>query len=166
MENNQSETENKVQINVDEINQTEEIKIDNLINSVFKDMKKKEEIIRKLRPFFSLKVIPQKEIDRVYAAMESIEPEKVTLIAINNFEENKFGEKNIFRAKSKSLGLSDNDLDLSINILGHKQSFNYDSKEENSSINYQNSSKIHCIHSIVVKLFRIVIDFKDVKLSR
>lgn len=37
MENNQSETENKVQINVDEINQTEEIKIDNLINSVFKD---------------------------------------------------------------------------------------------------------------------------------
>ena len=166
MENNQSETENKVQINVDEINQTEEIKIDNLINSVFKDKKKKEEIIRKLRPFFSLKVIPQKEIDRVYAAMESIEPEKVTLIAINNFEENKFGEKNIFRAKSKSLGLSDNDLDLSINILGHKQSFNYDSKEENSSINYQNSSKIHCIHSIVVKLFRIVIDFKDVKLSR
>lgn len=65
MENNQSETENKVQINVDEINQTEEIKIDNLINSVFKDKKKKEEIIRKLRPFFSLKVIPQKEIDRV-----------------------------------------------------------------------------------------------------
>lgn len=51
MENNQSETENKVQINVDEINQTEEIKIDNLINSVFKDKKKKEEIIRKLRPF-------------------------------------------------------------------------------------------------------------------
>jgi hypothetical protein len=43
MENNQSETENKVQINVDEINQTEEIKIDNLINSVFKDKKKKEE---------------------------------------------------------------------------------------------------------------------------
>ena len=65
MENNQSETENKVQINVDEINQTEEIKIDNLINSVFKDKKKKEEIIRKLRPFFSLKVIPQKEIDLV-----------------------------------------------------------------------------------------------------
>ena len=65
MENNQSETENKVQINVDEINQTEEIKIDNLINSVFKDKNKKEEIIRKLRPFFSLKVIPQKEIDRV-----------------------------------------------------------------------------------------------------
>ena len=41
MENNHSETENKIQINVDEINQTEEIKIDNLINSVFKDKKKK-----------------------------------------------------------------------------------------------------------------------------
>lgn len=44
MENNQSETENKVQINVDEINQTEEIKIDNLINSVFKDKKKKKKL--------------------------------------------------------------------------------------------------------------------------
>ena len=44
MENNQSETENKVQINVDEIKQTEEIKIDNLINSVFKDKKKKKKL--------------------------------------------------------------------------------------------------------------------------
>ena len=32
--------------------------------------------------------------------------------------------------------------------------------------NSRESSKIHCIHSIFISLFRIVIDFKDIKLSK
>ena len=58
----------------------EKFKIDDLINSVFKDKSKKPEIIQKLRPFFSLKVIPQREIDRVYSAVEKISSEKIDLI--------------------------------------------------------------------------------------
>ena len=54
----------------------EKFKIDDLISSVFKDKSKKPEIIHKLRPFFSLKVIPQREIDKVYSAVEKIEPDK------------------------------------------------------------------------------------------
>ena len=54
----------------------EKFKIDDLINSVFKDKSKKPEIIQKLRPFFSLKVIPQREFDRVYSEVEKIEQKK------------------------------------------------------------------------------------------
>ena len=68
----------------------EEIKIDNLINAVFKDKSKKPEIIEKLRPFFSLKVIPQREIDRVYSAVEKINPEKIDLIEVNEYKEEKY----------------------------------------------------------------------------
>ena len=150
----------------EKLSQARGIKIDHLVNSILKDKSKKDEIINKLMPFFSLKVIPQREIDRVYSALEMIEPEKIRLIEEYILEEKKYTEKNLFRTNSKSVGLSDYDLDLSLNILGHKQSGNYDStdmKDNNSSIN---NSKSHCIHSIVVKLFRIVIDFKDIKLAR
>ena len=37
------------------------LKIFDLINSVFKDKSKKAEILEKLRPFFTLKIIPQKK---------------------------------------------------------------------------------------------------------
>ena len=144
----------------------EKFKIDDLISSVFKDKSKKPEIIHKLRPFFSLKVIPQREIDKVYSAVEKIEPDKIDLIEEYEYEEKKYDSKNKFTTKSKSVGLSNFDLDLSASIWGHKQSFKFDQKEENFNINQESSSKNHCIHSIVVKLFRIVIDFKEIKLAR
>ena len=50
---NEKEDE-KSEINNKDI--VEKFKIDDLINSVFKDKSKKPEIIQKLRPFFSLKV--------------------------------------------------------------------------------------------------------------
>ena len=65
-----------------------------------------------------------------------------------------------------SLGLSSTDLDLSVSIFGHKQSVNYNNKEDNSENSKEKSEKIHCIHSIVISLFRIVIDFKKIKLSK
>ena len=144
----------------------QKFKIDHLINSVFKDKSKKPEIIQKLRPFFSLKVIPQREIDKVYAAVEKIEPDKIDLIEDYEYEEKKYSSKNKFTTKSKSVGLSNFDLDLSASIWGHKQSFKFEQKEENSNFSQDNSSRSHCIHSIVVKLFRIIIDFKDIKLAR
>ena len=144
----------------------EKFKIDDLISSVFKDKSKKPEIIQKLRPFFCLKVIPQREIDKVYSAVEKIEPDKIDLIEEFECEEKKYNSKNKFTTKSKSVGLSNFDLDLSASIWGHKQSFKFENKDENFNINQESSSKNHCIHSIVVKLFRIVIDFKEIKLVR
>ena len=144
----------------------EKFKIDDLISSVFKDKSKKPEIIQKLRPFFCLKVIPQREIDKVYSAVEKIEPDKIDLIEEFEYEEKKYNSKNKFTTKSKSVGLSNFDLDLSASIWGHKQSFKFENKDENFNINQESSSKNHCIHSIVVKLFRIVIDFKEIKLVR
>ena len=144
----------------------EKFKIDDLISSVFKDKSKKPEIIQKLRPFFCLKVIPQREIDKVYSAVEKIEPDKIDLIEEFEYEEKKYNSKNKFTTKSKSVGLSNIDLDLSASIWGHKQSFKFENKDENFNINQESSSKNYCIHSIVVKLFRIVIDFKEIKLAR
>ena len=149
-----------------QIEVNEELRFDKLINSVFKDKSKKIELIVKLRPFFSLKVIPQREIDRVYTALESIDPEKIGLIKVNEYKEEKYSEKNIYVTKSKSVGLSDYDLDFSASILGHKQSASYERKSGNVNSSSQKSSHIHCIHSIIIKLFRIVIDFKDIKLAK
>ena len=160
---NEKEDE-KSEINNKDI--VEKFKIDDLINSVFKDKSKKPEIIQKLRPFFSLKVIPQREIDRVYSAVEKVDPEKIDLIEEYEYEEKKYDSKNKFTTKSKSVGLSNFDLDLSASIWGHKQSFKIDNKDENTSTSYDNSSKEYCIHSIVIKLFRIIIDFKDIKLAK
>ena len=68
--------------------------------------------------------------------------------------------------KSKSVGLSDYDLNFSASILGHKQSLSFQNKTENSNNSSKNSSMIHCIHSIIIKLFRVVMDFKDIKLAK
>lgn len=158
--------DNQNKTTTNQIIEKEDFKIDKLISSVFKDKSKQYEIIEKLRPFFSLKVIPQREIDRVYSAVEKIDPEKIGLIEEYKYEEEKYDSKNVFTAKSKSVGLSDFDLDLSVSILGHKQSLKYDDNNEKSNFNMENNSKIHCIHSIVIKLFRIIIDFKEIKLAR
>ena len=92
MENeiNEEEDEKSERNNKDMV---EKFKIDDLINSVFKDKSKKPEIIQKLRPFFSLKVIPQREIDRVYSAVEKIDPEKIDLIEEYEYEEKKYNFK-------------------------------------------------------------------------
>ena len=151
---------------INKIEENEDLGFDKLINSVFKDKSKKTELIEKLRPLFSLKVIPQREIDRVYSALEKIDPEKIDIIKVNEYKEEKYSEKNIYLTKSKSVGLSDYDLDFSANILGHKQSLSYENKTENSNSSSKKSSNIYCIHSIIIKLFRIVIDFKDIKLAK
>ena len=143
-----------------------EINIYELISSVFKNKSKKIEIIEKLRPFFTLKVIPNREIDKVYSAVEKIDSEKVDLIEEFKYQEEKYDSKNLFETKSKSVGLSDFDLDLSTSIFGHKQSLKFENKNETISEQSRKGSKIHCIHSIVVSLFRMVIDFKDIKLAR
>ena len=80
MENEKKETEKDQVTDTNNKDLVEKFKIDDLINSVFKDKSKKPEIIQKLRPFFSLKVIPQREIDRVYSAVEKIDPDKIDII--------------------------------------------------------------------------------------
>ena len=137
-----------------------------LISSIFDDDNNKSKIIKRLRPYFSMKVVPQRNIDKVYSAVEKIDPDKIDVVEEFEYEEEKYDSKNIFETKSKSLGLSNNDLDLSVNIFGHKQSFNYSGSEDIKDQNMNNNTKIHCIHSIVISLFRIVIDYKDIKLAK
>jgi len=149
-----------------QIEENEELGFDKLINSVFKDKSEKSELIEKLRPLFSLKFSDNREIEREYSALEKIDPEKIDLIKVNEYKEEKYSDKNIFSVKSKSVGLSDYDLDFSASILGHKQSLSFENKTENSNSSSKNSSNIYCIHSIIIKLFRIVIDFKDIKLAK
>ena len=72
------------------LNKQHENAIYGLINSVFRDKLKKAEIIEKLRPFFTLKVIPQREIEKVYSSVEKITPEKVDLIEEFKYDEDKF----------------------------------------------------------------------------
>ena len=67
--NDEKDNQNQISIN-DQLSDKEEIKIERLINSVFKDKSKKPEILEKLRPFFSLKVIPSRQIDRVYVLLK------------------------------------------------------------------------------------------------
>ena len=135
------------------------LKIFDLINSVFKDNSKKAEILEKLRPFFYFKkIIPQKKIDKIYSAIEKKSPEEIDLIEEFKYEEEKYDSKNLFETKPMSLGLSSTDLDLSVSIFGHKQSVNYNNKEDNLENSKEKSEKIHCIHSIVISLFRLVID--------
>ena len=163
MENaNLEDSEKKDKIISQDSSKENEIKIYELVNSVLKDKSKHKEIIEKLRPFFTLKVVPQSEIEKVYV-VEKIDAEKIDLIREFRYEEEKYSSKSQFETKSKSEGLSDNDLNLSMSIFGHKQSFEYDEKEENSDKNSKSSNKIHCIHSIVLSLFKIIIDLKEIK---
>ena len=155
---------NAATLNIDDDSGT--LKIFDLINSVFKDKSKKSEILEKLRPFFTLKIIPQKKIDKIYSSIEKIPPEEIDIIEEFKYEEEKYDSRNLFETKSMSLGLSSNDLDLSVSIFGHKQTLDYKNKEDNLENNLKKGSKIHCIHSIVISLFRIVIDYKKIKLSK
>ena len=52
--------ENQELIIRNQIEENEVPEFDKLINSVFKDKSKKTDLIEKLRPLFSLKVIPQR----------------------------------------------------------------------------------------------------------
>ena len=149
-----------------QIEDNEDLIFNKFINSVFEDKSKKKEIIEKLRPLFSLKVSEYREIEKDYSSLEKIDPEKIDLIKVNEYKEEKYFDRNIYVTKSKSVGLSDYDLNFSASILGHKQSLSFQNKTENSNNSSKNSSMIHCIHSIIIKLFRIVIDFKDIKLAK
>ena len=174
-EANQETIENKEELRNVEIKEENEPEITDeetkkniygLISSIFDDDNNKSKIIKRLRPYFSMKVVPQRNIDKVYSAVEKIDPKKIDVVEEFEYEEEKYDSKNIFETKSKSLGLSNNDLDLSVNIFGHKQSFNYSGSEDKKDNNMNSNTKIHCIHSIVISLFRIVIDYKDIKLAK
>ena len=132
------------------------LKIFDLINSVFKEKSKKAEILEKLRPFFTLKIIPQKKIDKIYSSIEKISPDEIDLIEEFKYEEEKYDSTNLFETKSKSVGLSSTDLNFTVTIFKKKQSIDYGNKEENESSNFQKNNKFYCIHSIFVSLFRIV----------
>ena len=138
----------------------------NLVRAVFDNYQNKDEIIRKLRPCFSFKVIPGRDIDKIYSSLEKIDPDKIDLIEEFKYEEEKFDSTDKFETNSKSLGLSNFDLNLSVNIFSHKQGVKININEDKLDFSSKSSSKIYCIHSIFISLFRIVIDYKDIKLSR
>ena len=148
------------------VNKDNEITVYKLISSIFQNNLKKEEIIKKHRPCFSLKVIPNREIDKVYSSLEKIPVEKIDLVEEFKYEEEEFESKNIFEVNSKSFGLSNFDVDLSMNIFGHKQKGGFKQKDNNIDSSSKDNSKIYCIHTIFISLFRTIIDFKDIKLAK
>ena len=159
--------ENEVLSPEEEMNKKDnEITVYKLISSIFQNNLKKEEIIKKHRPCFSLKVIPNREIDKVYSTVEKIPVEKIDLVEEFKYEEEKFESKDIFEANSKSFGLSNFDVDLSVNIFGHKQEGEFHQGNQQKEITTKRSTKIHCIHTIFISLFRTIIDFKDIKLAK
>ena len=104
---------------IPENNSNKEIKIYETINSIIDNKSKREELIKKLSPVFTLKVIPsQTKLEKVYSAVEKIDPEKIDLIKEFKYQEELYDSESIFETKSKSLGLSKADLDLSLKILG------------------------------------------------
>ena len=52
-----------------------------LIGSFFQNKLKKEEMIKKHSPCFSLKVIPNQEIEKVYSSLEIIPFEKIGFVS-------------------------------------------------------------------------------------
>ena len=106
------ETENnKYNNNISsEIN--EDVSINQLISSIINNEKNKIGLIEKLKPYFSIKVIPQRDIDIVYSSIEKIDSKKIDLIKELKYEEKRFDSKNEFEINSKSFGLSELDLDL------------------------------------------------------
>ena len=149
-----------------EIEKNHEGTVYKLISSIFQNNLKKEEIIKKHRPCFSLKVIPNQEIEKVYSSLEKIPVEKIDLVEEFKYEEERFESKNFFETNSKSFGLSNFDVDLSVNIFGHKQNVKYQQNENNLEMSSKKNAKIYCMHTIFISLFRTIIDFKDIKLAK
>ena len=123
-------------------------------------------MIKKHSPCFSLKVIPNQEIEKVYSSLEIIPFEKIGLVEEFKYEEEKYESKNFYETNSKSFGISSFDMDLSLNIFGHKQKVEYNQNENNLEMSSKKSSKIYCMHSIFINLFRTKIDLEDIKLSK
>ena len=90
----------------------EDVSINQLISSIINNEKNKIELIEKLKPYFSIKVIPQRDIDIVYSSIEKIDSKKIDLIKELKYEEKRFDSKNEIEINSKSFGLSELDLDL------------------------------------------------------
>jgi hypothetical protein len=141
-------------------------KITELINNVLKDKSKKIALIERLSPVMALKVIPGNTIEKVFSSLYNIDPEKIDLKAELRYQGEQYYSENIFETKSKSMGLSQADLDLSFKILRKNcESINYDLIKKNGDNNSKKSSKIYCILSIKVILFRIVIPKNEIKLT-
>ena len=162
-------SERKLKNQYDILNPIKESKEDNvyhLIDSLFKNKLKKDEFIIKHRPFFSLKVIPQMDIDKIYSSLDTIPADKIKLVEDFKYKEEKFESKNLYETYSKSLGLSNLNVDLSLNIFGNEQKAEYHRNEDNLNMNSNTKGKLYCIHSIFISLFRTSIDSKDIQLSK
>ena len=167
--NTPKSSDHKLKIKYNILNPKEENKennVYNLIDSFFKNKLKKEEIIKKHRPCFSIKVVPQMDIDKVYSSIDIIPADKIQLVVEFKYEEEKFESRNLFETYSKSFGLSNLDVDLSLSIFGNKQKGGYHQNEENLNFSSNNKEKLYCIHSIFISLFRTIIEQKDIQLSK
>ena len=78
---------------------------------------RKKALIERLNPVMALKVIPGNTIEKVFSSLDNIDPEKIDLKAEFRYQEGKYLSQNVFETKSKSMGLSKVDIDLSFKIL-------------------------------------------------
>ena len=74
------ENQNEIKFNLSE---KEKNSIDRLIYSISKSKSTKAQLLKKLRPFYTLKINPKGEMDKFYSSVEKIEPE---LIKVNEYD--------------------------------------------------------------------------------
>jgi hypothetical protein len=147
-------------------NDNSQNRISELINNVLQDKSKSIELIERLSPLFALRVYQGNKFEKVFSSLVKIDPQKINLKAEFRYQEEKYFSQNIFETISKSVGLSQADIDLSLKILLKSiQPIGFGLIKKNADNNSQKSSKIHCIHSIKVILFRIVIPLNEIQLS-
>lgn len=147
---------------------SENDKLYNITNSIVNDKDKSADLIKNYSPDFSIKLIPSKtKIDKIFSLIEKIPPENMRLIKELRYEEEIYDSESIFETKLKSMGLSETNLDLSLKLFSRTNKLaNNDFQYKKEKINMKNNVKKHCIHSIKVIFFRIIINEKDIKFNK
>lgn len=138
--------------------------INKLIDSVFEKEEKKNEFIKKFMPFFSLKVNPNKNLEKIYLTFE-IDPKNINIVKEYNYKEEKYESKNKYETNQKSFGLIEADLNLSLNIYGYNVGISSKLKNIENKANSKIGSKFYCMNSNIVSLFRIIIDPNKIKID-
>lgn len=136
----------------------------NEIIPVFENESKKEKLIGKYKPGFSLRIDTNGQIQTVKASIEKINSNQIELSQEAKYFENNFFSENKSDISLKSKGLTDVNISFSKKICSF---LNLDSKNSyGNSQSYQSNTKtIHCIHSIYVSFINVIIDEKDIKLK-
>ena len=138
----------------------------NEILPVFENDSKKQKLLEKYKPGFSLRIDGNGQIQTCKVSIEKINFNKIELSQEAKYFENNFFSENKSDISLKSKGLTDINISFSKKICSFLNLDLKNSLENTNSKSFQSNSKtIHCIHSIYVSLINVTIDESDIKLK-